>query len=256
MLVFSTPPQCQRGHSRHSKGSSTILCCTRNALLCLMLLLHDASLDSSMAECQRHLQHQRRASAFPDSAISTSFSFHGVARRLAVPWATLWHSNLCICIRITPPVSDGVNPRRGASGFCGLKLWTWSLYHHQRVAVNGHICSQVVDIVAMDLVQKTAMCAVLRSQGLEVQSILMDHILCRKRFAVPAGVEVISIPIWNSIAFHSVVQEIQCLCTALPVPIVARFSPQGGLATPTAFSSCSLLPRLRRAFSNTVLSKK
>ena len=220
MLVFSTPPRCQRGHSRHSKGSSTILCCTRNALLCLMLLLHDASLDSSMAECQRHLQHQRRASAFPDSAISTSSSLHGVARRLAVPWATLWHSNLRICIRITPPVSDGVNPRRGASGFCGLRLWTWSSYHHQRVAVNGHICSQVVDIVAMDLVQKTAMCAVLRSQGLEVQSILMDHILCRKRFAVPAGVEVISIPIWNSFAFHSVVQETQW--PALPAPLVTR----------------------------------
>ena len=96
-----------------------------------------------------------------------------------------------------------VNPRRGASGFCGLKLWTWSSYHHQRVAVNGHICSQVVDIVVMDLVQKTAMCAVLRSQGVEVQSILMDHILCRRRFAVPAAVEVISIPIWNSFAFQS-----------------------------------------------------
>ena len=100
-------PRCQRGHSRHSKGSSTILCGTRNALLCLMLFLHDAGLDSSMAECQRHFQHQRRASDFPDSAISTSLSLHGVARRLAVPWATLWHSNLCICIRITPPVSDG-----------------------------------------------------------------------------------------------------------------------------------------------------
>ena len=74
--------------------------------------------------------------------------------------------------------------------------------------MNGHICSQVVDIVVMDLVQKTAMCAVLRSQGLEVQSILMDHILCRRRFAVPAGVKVISIPIWNSFAFQSVVQEI------------------------------------------------
>ena len=117
-------------------------------------------------------------------------------------------------------MSDGVNPRRGASGFCGLKLWTWSSYHHQRVAVNGHICSQVVDIVVMDLVQKTAMCAVLRSQGLEVQSILMDHILCRRRFAVPAGVEVISIPIWNSFAFQSVVQEIQC--PALPAPLVTR----------------------------------
>ena len=66
-----------------------------------------------------------------------------------------------------------VNPRRVASGFCGLKLWTWSSYHHQRVAVNGHICSQVVNIVVMDLVQKTAMCAVLRNQGLEVQSILI-----------------------------------------------------------------------------------
>ena len=87
-----------------------------------------------------------------------------------------------------------VNPRRGASGFCGLKLWTWSSYHHQRVAVNGHICSQVVDIVVMDLVQKTAMCAVLRSQGVEVQSILMDHILSRKRFAVPAGAKQSAFP--------------------------------------------------------------
>ena len=67
--------------------------------------------------------------------------------------------------------------------------------------MNGHIFSQVVDIVVMDLVQNTAMCAVLRSQGLEVQSILMDHILCRRRFAVPAGVEVISFPIWNSFCF-------------------------------------------------------
>ena len=108
---------------------------------------------------------------------------------------------------------------RGASGFCGLKLWTRSSYHHQRVAVNGHICSQVVDIVVMDLVQKTAICAVLRSQGLKVQSILMDHIR-RRRFAVPAGVEVISIPIWNSFAYQSVVQEIQC--PALPAPLVAR----------------------------------
>ena len=104
---YAIMPRCQRAHSRHSKGSSTVLCCTRNALFCLMLFLHDAGLDSSMAECQRHFQHQRRASVFPDSAISTSFSLHGVARRLAVPWPTLWHSNLCICIRITPPVSDG-----------------------------------------------------------------------------------------------------------------------------------------------------
>ena len=37
--------------------------------------------------------------------------------------------------------------------------------------MNGHICSQVVDIVVMDLVQKTAMCAVLRSQGLETSSV-------------------------------------------------------------------------------------
>ena len=73
-------PRCQYGHSRHSKGSSTILCGTRNALLCLMLFLHDAGLDSSMVECQRHFQHQRRASDFPDSAISTSLSLHGVAR--------------------------------------------------------------------------------------------------------------------------------------------------------------------------------
>ena len=58
-----------------------------------------------------------------------------------------------------------------------------------------------VDIVVMDLVQKTAMCAVLRSQGLEVQSIL-DHILCRRRFAVPAGVDVFSFPIWNPIVFQ------------------------------------------------------
>ena len=63
---------------------------------------------------------------------------------------------------------------------------------------------------------------------------MTDHILCRRRFAVPAGVEVISIPIWNSFAFQSVVQEIQC--PALPAPTVARFSLQGGrLATPTAY---------------------
>ena len=48
----------------------------------------------------------------------------------------------------------------------------------------------------------------------------LDHILCRRRFAVPAGVEVISIPIWTSFAFQSVVQEIQC--PALPGPLVAR----------------------------------
>ena len=48
----------------------------------------------------------------------------------------------------------------------------------------------------------------------------MDHI--------PAGVGVISIPIWNPLAFQSIVLEIQC--PALPAPIVAK----GGLATPTA----------------------
>ena len=32
-----------------------------------------------------------------------------------------------------------------------------------------------------------------------------DHILCRKRFPVPAGVEVISFPIWNPMAFQSIV---------------------------------------------------
>ena len=119
----------------------------------------------------------------------------------AVTWKALWQSGLSICIRIAHP--------RGASGFFGgLKLWMRSPYHHQRVAVNRHVDSQVVDPFVMDLVQKTGMCAVLRRQGLEVQSILMDHILCRRRFAVPAGVEVISIPIWNSFAFQSVVQEI------------------------------------------------
>ena len=132
-----------------------------------------------------------------------------------------------------------VNPRRGASGFCGLKLWTWSPYHHQRVAVNGHICSQVVDIVVMDLVQNTAMCAVLRNQGLEVQSILMDHILCRRRFAVPAGVDVISIPTWNSFAFQSVVQEFQC--PAQPAQTVEwGGSPQGRAGNPNCLSSSSL----------------
>ena len=102
---------------------------------------------------------------------------------------------------------------------CGLKLWTWSPYHHQRVAVNGHICSQVVDIVVMDLVQNTAMCAVLKNQGLEVQSILMDHILCRRRFAVSAGIEVIRSPF--RIPFQSIVQEIQC--PVHPVQDVAQF---------------------------------
>ena len=32
-----------------------------------------------------------------------------------------------------------------------------------------------------------------------------DHILCRRRFAVPAGVDVISFPIWNPMAFQSIV---------------------------------------------------
>ena len=72
--------------------------------------------------------------------------------------------------------------------------------------------------------------AVLRSQVLEVQSILMDHILSRRRFAVSAGVGVISIPIWNPMAFQSIVLEIQC--PALPAPIVARFSPQGRAGNP------------------------
>ena len=86
-----------------------------------------------------------------------------------------------------------------------MSLYTWSPYHHQRVAVNGHMCSQVGVIAVMDLVQNTAMSAVLRSQVLEVQSILMDHILSRRRFAVSAGVGVISILIWNPMAFQSIV---------------------------------------------------
>ena len=167
-----------------------------------------------------------------------------------MPWARLWHSNLGIRIRslhlcltvIFCCLFVRVNPRRGASGYCGLKFWTWSSYHHQRVAVNGHICSQVVVIVVMDLVQNTAMSAVLRSQVLEVQSILMDHTLCRRRFAVSAGVEVISIPIWNPMAFQSIVLEIQC--PALPTPTVARFSPQGRAGNPNChvshFSSFSM----------------
>ena len=117
---------------------------------------------------------------------------------------------------IAPQASEGyllqVNPRRGASGFFGgLKLWMRNPYHHQRVAVNRHVDSQVVDPVVMDLVQKTAMCAVLRSQGLEVQSILMDHILCRRRFAVPTGVEVISIH-WPRLRFFGGVH--QCVCSS------------------------------------------
>ena len=34
-----------------------------------------------------------------------------------------------------------------------------------------------------------------------------DHILCRRRFAVPAGVDVFSFPIWNPIVFQSIVQR-------------------------------------------------
>ena len=66
-----------------------------------------------------------------------------------------------------------------------------------------------------------------------------DHILCRRRFAVPAGVEVISIPIWNSFAFQSVVQEFQW--PALPAPIVARFSPQGRAGKPNNHVSLFLI---------------
>ena len=153
-----------------------------------------------------------------------------------MPWATLWHSNLCTRIRSLHPCLTvifcclfvRVNPRRGASGFCGLRPWTWNSYHHQRVAVNGHICSHGVDIVVMDLVQKTAMCAVLRSQGLEVQSILMDHILCRRSFAVPAGVDVFSFPIWNPIVFQSIVQEIPPFPPFPPRP--SHDSPRKGRA--------------------------
>ena len=121
-----------------------------------------------------------------------------------------------------------VNPRRGASGFCGLKLWTWSPYHHQRVAVNRHICSQVVDVVVIYLVQNTAMSAVLRNHGLEVQSILMDNILCRRRFAVSAGVVVVSIPIWGSMAFQG-----------YSVSLPAR-SPHGGAGNPNCHVSLLL----------------
>ena len=106
--------------------------------------------------------------------------------------------------------------------------------------MNGHICSQVVDLVVMDLVQKTAMCAVWRSQGLQVQSILMDHILCRRRFAVPAGVEVISIPIWNSFAFQSVVQEIPPFPPFPPRP--SHDSPHKGRAGNPNCLSSSLTP--------------
>ena len=58
----------------------------------------------------------------------------------------------------------------------------------------------------------------------------MDLIFCRRRFDVSAGVGVVSIPIWNSFAFQSVVQEIQC--PALTAAKVARFSPQGGAGNP------------------------
>ena len=58
--------------------------------------------------------------------------------------------------------------------------------------------------------------SVLRSQGLEVQSILMDHILCRRRFAVPAGVDVFSFPIWNPIVFQSIVQRFSVYVPPFP----------------------------------------
>ena len=124
-----------------------------------------------------------------------------------------------------------VNPRRGASVFYRLKFWTWSPYHHQRVAVNGHTCSQGgVPSSRWIWFRRRALSAVLRSQVLEVQSILIDHILSRRRLAVSAGVGVISIPIWNPMAFQSIVLEIQC--PALPAPLVPRFSPQGRAGNP------------------------
>ena len=52
----------------------------KECLVMLDAVLARTGLDSSMAECQRHFQHQRRPSDFPDSAISTSLSLHGVAR--------------------------------------------------------------------------------------------------------------------------------------------------------------------------------
>ena len=42
-------------------------------------------------------------------------------------------------------------------------------------------------------------------------------------------------------AFQSIVLEIQCLCPALPVPIVARFSPQGRAGNPNCLVSLLFL---------------
>ena len=130
--------------------------------------------------------------------------------RLAVPWATLWHSNLCTRIRSLHPCLTvifcclfvRVNPRRGASVFYGLE----SVPSPEGYGEWTHVQSSGESL----LVQNTALSAVLRSQVLEVQSILMDHILSRRRLAVSAGVRVISILIWNPMAFQSIVLEIQC----------------------------------------------
>ena len=87
---YAIMPRCQRGHSRHSKGSSTILCCTRNALYCLMLFLHDAPLqglehnimlykeclvllDAVLARCRPRLFNGGVPTAFPAPTKSIRF---------------------------------------------------------------------------------------------------------------------------------------------------------------------------------------
>ena len=60
-----------------------------------------------------------------------------------------------------------------------------------------------------------------------------DHILCRRRFAVPAGVEVISFPIWNPMAFQSIVLRFSVYVPPFPSRSSHDSPRKGGLANPT-----------------------
>ena len=196
-----------------------------------------------------------------------------------MPWATLWHSNLCIRIRITPPASEGYlllsvctgeSTYRCVSGFCGPEtLDVESVPSPEGRGEWIHVRSQVADIVVMDSGSEHCDECSTGKQGEQVLygSHPVSHLWSTerrskhkkdsldklvhpvfhhpqfsryvRRFDVSAGVGAVSIPIWGSMAFQSGSQENQC--PTQPAPNVARFSPaREGLATPTAY----LLPTL------------
>ena len=80
-----------------------------------------------------------------------------------------------------------------------------------------------------------------------------DHILCRRRFAVPAGVDVVSFPIWNPMTFQSIVLRFSVYVPPFPSRSSHDSSRKGGLANPTTMFSVrarlSILHFASRAWS-------